>query len=161
MIWICQCHRRFWSLSLSLIFVATWTILGSALLPSLNSSIVSRSSWHWKHYYTKTHPDCFSIIFPVHFLIIVLCNKRKSCRIISHHLLRSSSSFSLFCSDAQLHNCSHIVFVHLLKDFCHSSLWTCIVTIRWDLTLKRLHNNDANLLHTWKYSWRLYIESEH
>ena len=59
------CHRRFWYvcwifwslyrifrflyqifLVLCQIFLVTCTILGSALLPSLNSSIVSRSSWN-------------------------------------------------------------------------------------------------------------------
>ena len=97
---LCLC---LWFLSLSLIFVATWTILGSALLPSLNSSIVSRSSWHWNHYYTKTHPDCFSIIFPVHFLIIVLCNNKK---LQDHFHIIFCVPALLLAFFALMHNCT-------------------------------------------------------
>ena len=91
------------------------------------------------------HPDFFSIIFPVHFLVIVLCKKAASS--FSHHLCASFNSLALMQPP------THIVFVHLVKDFCHPCFRTCIVTIRWDLTLttnhwqgpKWLHNN-TNLL---------------
>ena len=76
----------------------------------------------------------------LHYLFFMSFMQKKKLHGLGHFTRPICILVLLLTHLPQYNPSTHIVFVHLVKNFGHPCLRTCIVTIRWHLTLKTINN---------------------